>query len=690
MIHMKGILTRAPLPLMLALASIWLVVLPAYGQPYYLTDLGAVAPGLGINNSGQVSLQNYVYSGGTLTAYPTNFAAGGTNPTLSTGRGSGISSNGIIAGDYNADPNAGVATYNIATATVTEVPTNLGATDPTVQQSGMGINASGTVVGYWVSSNQAAQFAFAVTGGVVTVLSLSDLLSCSGDIGINYGAALAINDAGVITGYLPNAGTGLYGVPGFATCTSHIFTYFNGTYTDIAPGVGTAINASGAVTGYTFQTVYSSQNEQGLPVNLGAFLYSNGTLTLLPGNNANRNFADVGLGINKYNFIVGEGFSTAAAEIGFFWDGVVNDLNTFILPTDPLYNKVQLTDARGINDSGVVIVNGINLADSTKHAYLLQVPLLQVSGPLTFPSTALGSSSASQSVTFTNNSPATIVLGGASIPNGTVFSLQSNNCGAALAVGANCSITAIYTPIGAGTPSSALTLLVSGVPIAVPLSGSTPLTATISSSATSTTTGTPVTLTWSASTGATCTATGGSAADGWTGTIASSGSQKVSETLIGSSGSYTYGISCKAGTENESAQVTVTVSYPTVTVQISANPTSLLTGAATTITWSSANATSCTSTGGGSNDNWPSASRPSSGSASIIEPNPVITGKSETLTFTITCISSASGNHATASAQVIQNDAPSSSGGGGAFGFSSVLMLGGLLAARQLRSRVGC
>ncbi len=34
-----------------------------------LIDLGAVAPGLGINNSGQVVLRNYWYSQGTLTAF---------------------------------------------------------------------------------------------------------------------------------------------------------------------------------------------------------------------------------------------------------------------------------------------------------------------------------------------------------------------------------------------------------------------------------------------------------------------------------------------------------------------------------------------------------------------------------------------------------------------------------------------
>jgi hypothetical protein len=40
----------------------------ASAQTHNLTDLGPYAPGLGINNSGQVVLQNYLYSNGALTA----------------------------------------------------------------------------------------------------------------------------------------------------------------------------------------------------------------------------------------------------------------------------------------------------------------------------------------------------------------------------------------------------------------------------------------------------------------------------------------------------------------------------------------------------------------------------------------------------------------------------------------------
>lgn len=667
-------------PLAGAVTIFCMAAFPARAQNY-LTDLGAVAPGLAINNAGQVSLRNNYYSGGVLVPYPASFTASSPDPNLGFTAAGGISSNGVIAGVYAPNPNAGVATFDIGTTTVTEIPTSLGALDPSIELWGTGVNSSSTVTGYMYFPNGNEGQAFLVSGGTLTMLGFpnqnpNNFCSPGGSVAYSAGEALAINDGGTVTGYLPNTGYGLFGPnTGWGPCQDHIFIYAGGNYSDLAPGYGTAINANGAVTGNTFKSLQITQGAT--TIDLGAFLYYSGTFTLLGGG------ADIGFGINVYNFIVGDGSNSAGSQVAFFFDGVVNDLNSFILPTDPLYGKVTLTDARGINDLGLVVVNGVNLSDSTNHAYLLQVPLLQVSGPVIFPSVALGSTSQPQTVTFTNNSTAAITLGGASIPSGTAFSIQRNNCGATLAVGANCSIAATYKPAGAGTPSSVLTLVAGGVPIAVPMSASSPLAASISSSAPSTTTGAPVVLTWTATAGASCTATGGSAADGWTGSIASSGTQKVSETAPAS---YTYGISCMAGTEQETAQVTVVVSYPSVTAQISANPTSLTTGAAVSITWSSTNATSCSSTGGGSNDGWPNTSRPTKGSVSITEPNPVVSGASETLTFTMTCSAATSGKSASASVKVTQL-APSSSGGGGAIDTYGLLVLGGVLAVRRAKAR---
>jgi hypothetical protein len=631
----------------------------------YLNDLGPVAPGLAINNADQVSLLNHYYSGGTLTALPSGFAAGGTSQSgTPVVTGGGISSNGFIAGINTTDPNAGVAYFTISSGAVTQVPTTYGNLDPSITQTGTGINASGTVIGYYYFPNGEQGNAFEVSGGTPSLLAFpgQSAQGCSSGIAAGGGGeALAINDAGVITGFLPSQ----LNTP----CTMHAFVDDNGTYDDLGPGEGYAINASGAVTGTNW--TISEQNGQILTSPLQAFLYSNGTLTELPDG------ATVGYGINAGGYIVGDGATHA-----FFYNGVVIDLNTFILPGDPLRPYVTLTDARGINDSGLVVVNGVDSRTQAQHAYLLQVPLIQVApGPLSFASEPIGSTSAPQSVTFANTGATALTLGTATISGAYV--IESNNCGAALAAAASCTISVAYAPTASASPVGTLILPAASVPIAVPLS--TALSVALTSSSSTTTAGTAVTLTWAATAGASCTASGGASGDGWSGSLTASGSKAVSEK---SAGSYTYGITCTAGSQSQSAQTSVTVSWPPVTVTLTASPTSVTTGGTITLSWSSANATSCASSGGGSNDGWPMTNRPTSGSVMITEPNPVITGASETLTFSMTCTSSLSNLSGGASAKVTQLDASSSNGGGGGLDLMSLLSLLGMLAGCQrLRER---
>jgi hypothetical protein len=121
-------------------------------------------------------------------------------------------------------------------------------------------------------------------------------------------------------------------------------------------------------------------------------------------------------------------------------------------------------------------------------------------------------------------------------------------------------------------------------------------------------------------------------------------------------------------------------------VTLTASPSTVTVGNPTTLTWSSANATSCVATGGGPNDGWPGI-RPTSGSVQITEPYALST-PSVTLTFTITCTSSASGESASASATVVENAAPAKSGGGGGGAFDAMSLLS-LLAFLWVRRRLG-
>lgn len=93
------------------------------------------------------------------------------------------------------------------------------------------------------------------------------------------------------------------------------------------------------------------------------------------------------------------------------------------------------------------------------------------------------------------------------------------------------------------------------------------------------------TITWSSTNATSCTASGG-----WSGSKGASGTQTVTPTAT-----TTYTLSCSGSGGNATASTVITVgpATPTPTVSLVANPTSITAGAASTLTWSSTNATSC-------------------------------------------------------------------------------------------------
>ena len=142
------------------------------------------------------------------------------------------------------------------------------------------------------------------------------------------------------------------------------------------------------------------------------------------------------------------------------------------------------------------------------------------------------------------------------------------------------------------------------------------------------------------------------------------------------SGQYTYGLTCSAGGQSGSAQVGVSVGTPTVTV--SAAPSTASTGEAFTVTWSSTYSSTCSASGGASGDGW-SGSRPTSGSAAVVE------SSAGTYTFDLTCGSG--GETAQAMASVTVNAPGSGGGGGGWFDYWSVFTLLGSVGVRLARAR---
>lgn len=109
-------------------------------------------------------------------------------------------------------------------------------------------------------------------------------------------------------------------------------------------------------------------------------------------------------------------------------------------------------------------------------------------------------------------------------------------------------------------------------------------------------TGTPVTLSWSASGATQCTASGGVSGDGWSGTLAASGSQAVDESTVNF---VSYGLSCQyPGGILAKRAVTVSWLGPNPQVQLTGPTPAVWISAPVTLSWTS-NVTPCSLTGGG-------------------------------------------------------------------------------------------
>lgn len=137
----------------------------------------------------------------------------------------------------------------------------------------------------------------------------------------------------------------------------------------------------------------------------------------------------------------------------------------------------------------------------------------------------------------------------------------------------------------------------------------------ISATPTTTTTGQQISLTWNAANASSCTASGA-----WSGSVATSGTQAVSAGAVGTS---TYTLTCNGVSNSVSVPITAPVATPTVSIVLS--PNSVATGATSTLTWSSTNASACTA--GGS---W-SGSRATSGTLTVSQ------GSAGSYPYTITC-----------------------------------------------------
>jgi len=141
------------------------------------------------------------------------------------------------------------------------------------------------------------------------------------------------------------------------------------------------------------------------------------------------------------------------------------------------------------------------------------IPVVSVSPTsLTFPSTVVGATSASQSITLTNIGSGTLTISSVAVTgtNASSFAFGSS-CGTSLAAGANCTIHGHFAPTAAGALTAAVSITdnASGSPHSVALSGTGIAAPAVSLSATSLTFGSEPVGTSSASQSVTLTNTGG-------------------------------------------------------------------------------------------------------------------------------------------------------------------------------------
>jgi hypothetical protein len=254
-----------------------------------------------------------------------------------------------------------------------------------------------------------------------------------------------------------------------------------------------------------------------------------------------------------------------------------------------------------------------------------------------------GSASQSATVSVTQPVPTVSISAIAStIPKntGTTISWSSANATACAASGAWSGSQSLSGSIPTGNLASGqtYTLNCTGAggtatqSATVTVSAGAP-TVTFSAGPSAITSGGSSTLSWTATNATSCTAGGG-----WSGTKAVSGSASTGALTA----TTTYTLSCTGTGGNASQSATVSVSTPAPTVTIAASPSTVASGSASTVTWSSTNATSCTASGGRS------GSEAVSGSAST----GALTAKT---TYTLAC--TGAGGSASQSATVSVNSA---------------------------------
>ena len=264
-----------------------------------------------------------------------------------------------------------------------------------------------------------------------------------------------------------------------------------------------------------------------------------------------------------------------------------------------------------------------------------------------------GSSSTNTSVVVTSGPPSGSISVSLSVNPSTITAGSSSTLTWSSAGGSSCQASGSWTgtqPTGGagfgigplntpGTYSYSLTCSGSGGnatgTAVLTVNPTPPSLNTFAAASTTIQSGQAPTLMWSSDYATGCTASGGTGSDGWNGAM-SANSAGTTLTPINNPGTYVYILACSGdGGQSgpKSVQITVTAPTPSATVTaFSATPSQVALNGSYSLTWSTANATSCVASGGSGGDGWNGSMAVSSSGFNI---GPI--SVAGTYTYTITC-----------------------------------------------------